>query len=121
MKNSSQEPMYRSIEKPVEVRKSALESAKALVSILQDFQHVDELREQRVATADKLSRQIQEITQLLSDIQKMMPKIRVPAQKVKKNIVAKEGQEIELNPSTNHQSELMDELNDIEKRLKELQ
>ena len=115
-KEPKKESAYVEITAPTDARRHSLESARSFLLILQKFEKLDELREQRTRTVAIFTKELQEISKLLAEANQKLPKVKIA-------MPHKEQEETVEERVISHEphEEVMDELKEIEKRLKELQ
>lgn len=71
------------LKEPDEIRKNILEGSQGIINILELQKRIETLRGERSRNADLLRRNFQEIKQLLTHLESMLPAKEIPRQKIK--------------------------------------
>lgn len=114
---------YVGVRDPVEVRKSILETSKAVIHDLQSYERLLETRGKKREALSRLKKKVDEINALLEQLRKVLPEVRVESEKPAampklRTAPVKHRIQIVARPKPKTEIEkLNDELKDIESKL----
>ncbi|MDP2749913.1 MAG: hypothetical protein Q8O89_03720 [Nanoarchaeota archaeon] len=128
-----QTTFYVSLKDPVEIRKNILESSKGIIQLLQRYDHIVELKNNRLHKIAELRKIAKELARLAGQLKMALPSVdsieresKREASKVEKEIKTKQ-KEIKEKPKpvlenrkTSELKKLESELLEIENKLKNL-
>jgi len=115
---SDESPLYVGITRPVEVRKALLESSKYVLSSLQLYEQIKDVRAERMKIEILYDKQVTEVQELVRKLRARLPKVRLEHKETVAKKPAKKPAKKQAPASELHS--LQKELNAIEKELEQL-
>ena len=116
--SKSKEVFYVNINNSHDLRRTILETSKAVIENLHSFEKFKSIRAERIKAMEQLIIQFREINDISSQMKIDMPKIKIPA--FKKKLEAKVKKEIEP-PKKEFKHETDDELKKLEAAISQIE
>lgn len=122
MNNEPSSDVYVAIREPLDVRKRLLESSRDIITSLQKFKRLEELRAERHSEIAVLRSDVRELNRLLSNLRTHMPKTKLKSEAMKEILKAKRPavKEEPVVSQTEKQKVVPKHLSEVEKLEKEL-
>lgn len=112
------EEYYTRLEEPLQARKQLLETSRIMVLLLQRFETLQEKRKQRIGAIEKLKTLLKETHDLLDQLRKTLPQVKIP---LKTETKQEKKQEKTEDKQTKEQPYKTRDLDKIEAELRRLE
>ncbi len=121
MKDAKSEPYYLVIEEPVEIRKNVLSSAKEMLEILQGFEKLKKVRQEKEQTIEEMKAKLKDIFATISQLKTQIPKVKEHIPHELSEVIRPERKPRPLHKEQKKPSKPMTTMEKLEKELAEIE